>query len=123
MGRDFHADYDGYNLTNKDLLETVGKRMIVLVRLGLTFGEENVQLLERCFDLEGNWEGLPTYEDPHGYWEGLRKRINDFLAERGQTLDDVRRAGAEDAFAEKPYDVKALMADLREMKKTIKTRL
>lgn len=121
VGRDFYAGYDGYNLTNKDLLEAVGDRMIVLVRLGLTFGEENAWLLEHCFDLDGGWEGLPTYEGK--YWDDLRAQINDFLAERGQTLDDVRRAGEEDGFAEKPYDRKALLADLREMKKTIKTRL
>lgn len=121
VGRDFYADYDGYNLTSKDLLEAVGGRMIVLVRLGLTFGEENVDLLEHLTDLDGSFTGVPTYAGE--YWDDLRAKVTEWLKAHDQTMEQVRRAVEEDGFAEKPYDRKALLADLREMKKTIKTRL
>ena len=121
VGRDFHADYDGYNLTSKDLLEAVGKRMVVLVRLGLTFGEENARLLEHLCDLDGGWAGMPTYEGQ--YWDDLRAQIGKWMANNKQSLEAVERAVRFDAYAAKPYDRKALLADLREMKKTIKTRI
>lgn len=121
VGRDFYADYDGYNLTSRALLDAVGGRMIAKVRRGLTFGVDAVELLSSVIDSDGNFTGVPTYTGQ--YWDDLRAKISKWLQTKKQTMEQVRRAVEKDDFAIRPYDRKAMLADLREMKAVIQTRI
>lgn len=120
VGRDFCARYDGYNFTSRELLEVVEKRMLGQVRVALAYGQENVEVLEHLFDCDG-WTGVPTYEDHAGstFWADRRTEITTTLTRLGVTLEQVKTVVESDAV----YNRKAMLADLREMKTTIKTTL
>lgn len=112
VGRDFYAQRDTYNFANKGLLEVVGQRMINYVRIARAFGPEHVGVFKYLYDLDGAFQGVPAYDGEH--WDGVRARITEALA--GLVPEAVPARLAEHA----AYDLKALRADLKEMKAAIR---
>jgi hypothetical protein len=120
VGRDFDVRYDGYNFTSKTFLEVIWRRMLGQVRVALAYGTETVETLSCLFNWDG-WDGLPTYKDYGGrtFWDDKRAAVLAVCTRLGITLEDVKAVVESDVV----YDRKALLADLREMKATIRTRL
>ncbi len=116
VGRDFDVKYDRYNFLNRSLLEVVAVRMIAYVRLGLAYGRENVHILEHLLDPDGNFQGLPMGEDD--YTKQVFRDIVTLLVKQNASLGDVKRA----VECGETYRLPQLLADLREMKNTIKVR-
>ena len=107
VGRDFYAEKDNYNLNGKELLDIVGLRTILYVKITKLYGEENVGLLGYLFNDDGNFKGLPTYEGK--YYDEIREKLNEC------NLDEIR-----DRVANTVYTMKNLRADLKEMKAAMK---
>ncbi len=108
VGRNFYPRKDNYNLTNKDLLEWCGPRMINYVKLARHFGKEHVYILDSFTDLDGSFCGAP--EDKGDYWDTIRDKLAQYDA------DEVKRVIEEDS-----YTMKEMRKDLREMKSAFKT--
>ncbi len=108
VGRNFYAPVTSYNLTDTNLLEVVGDRMIVFVKLARYFGQEHVDVLEGAFDLDGTYRGMPTYTGD--YWDGVRAKLAAY------NLKEVR-----DVVEADTYTRKDLVRDLREIKQAMKT--
>lgn len=110
QGTNFWAQRTKYNLLDKGLLEIIAGRMILYVRLARVFGIEDVATLSHLFDDAGTWVGTaPNY--PGEYWSDIRKRLDKFHP------NDVKMAGEEPE-----YDMKALRADLKEIKLAMQAR-
>lgn len=110
-GRDFYARRDTYNFLSKELLDVVGGRMLIYVRLGLAFGQEAAALLEYCFSWDGyevTFRGPPQYEGE--YWDKLRRRMEAY------DMEAVSRVGLDPS-----YGPKQLRTDLQAMKLAIRT--
>lgn len=113
VGRTFHADKDNYNVAAKELLEVVGKRMMGYARIAKVLGLEVAQQHgNNLVDWDTGLIKRPTYEGTtydvsRGFWDALAavpgtiERINDVSS----------------------YTEKHLRADLREIKRTMKTFL
>lgn len=114
VGRNFWVKRDTFNLNAKALLDVVSERMrlyAVLARAGYT--GEQIEDLERAFDALSDgcpFRGAPTYEGQ--YYDGVRARLAEYdlaLVER-QVKNGLE-----------VYTRKHLVADLKEMKATMKT--
>lgn len=106
-----HVTKDNFNLADRDLLEIVGDRMLGYARLamaGVTLDDIR-KLADTVTDLNGHYKGVPTYEG--SYWDDKREWL------RRWNLDWLRSV-LED---ESTYRRDELLADLREMKHTIRT--
>lgn len=112
VGRDFWAKYDHYNFTNKELLEIVGQRMVESVRIALTFGAENVDLLT----------GVGFSDYPGEYYDVQRNRVRRFASENGLTLDELK-ANVEMVKAhEGIYSYDQMLVDLKDLKRIKRER-
>jgi hypothetical protein len=113
-GRDFYAPKDTYMLHAKSLLEVVGERMMIAVRLTVRFGVDNASVLSGLFELMDNNFGMPTYDG--AYYDGVRARIVSCMNELGTTLDEVRAIGEDSS----SYGMEDLKNDLRDLRKIFK---
>ena len=111
LGRNFYGAKTNYNFTSSELLEAVGERMIVSVKLWEYCKDlELVEKLMNLFSFDNDkfvWNGLPMYKGT--YWDDIRAVLNK------QDLAKIRN------FVEShPFDMKDLRAELRDMKQIIK---
>jgi len=121
VGRNFFARKVAYRLDDKKLLEVVGRRMKVYVRLAHHYGLKATGILEGFLDIDGNWAGEPTYQG--AYWDKKRRRLAvemvAILQEHGHNVDDVK-AIAENETAYSDVDLKT---DLRDLRNIFKMRM
>ena len=117
VGRDFYVNRVNFKLDDPELLGVVGERMrlfAVLARAGYSIGQ--IRELEGAWNTIGDcsWRGMPTCEDmgASSYWAKVRACLAEY------DLELVRRQ-AENGLA--VYGMKELRADLREMKKAMRT--
>jgi hypothetical protein len=117
LGRDFWASYDSYNFTHPDLLSVVKDRMLVTVRLGLTYGADKADTLASLFGLtpDGRPATIPSYWGEYAAkgHEAYQKNLD---MVKGMDLDEVTFIAGYEAI----YSEADLMKDLRDLKK-IKT--
>lgn len=112
VGRDFTARYDSYNFTDPDLLSVVKERMLVTVRLGLTYGPENAEALQSLFGLTAEQDAaIPTYWALPSY-AGHLKMVE--AMDLGEITWIARN--------EEIYSERDLMRDLRDLKVIKKIR-
>lgn len=110
VGRDFLTVRDRYSLTNHDLLDVVGHRMLAYARLCLAFGREKVKALDRALlSLDGNIRRDMLDHDLHVL---CVDGINLDVAKR--TLDDAEKGDL--------FSMKDLKHELRDMSKIMKIR-
>lgn len=115
IGRSFHVRKDDYALGSKDLLDCIGGRMVAYARLALAgYDLGAIETLDVLFGDDGTWGGIPAQDGE--YWNKVRYDLDRY------NLTRVKRAvsGLEVGGA---YNLTALKADLKEMKKAIKIRL
>ena len=114
VGRNFRALKDNYDLVRKDLLEVVAGRMLVQVKATRLFGQENAKLVEYLYEFcSDKWSGGPTYTGE--YFDNIRDRIGEFVAGLGKPLEYIK-----EQMDLVQYDLKDLVRDLQEMKRTIR---
>jgi len=122
-GRNFYPIRTCYNLVAPDLLSVIGQRMIVQVKLGRAFGTENVNLMEKLFEFSAapggtdRWERFVFCGIPEWITNAKGEYYNDLRAK----LANIDMAKVVDAINNDSYDMKALKADLREMKEAMRT--
>lgn len=114
VGRDFLAIKDNYNVASKDLLEAVGQRMKGYASVARVLG------LDACEELKkfvSSSSGFIERPDGTGeYWDKKKGAYDAAVLKYGQyafdTINDPRL-----------YGDKELRMDLREIKRTMKTRI
>lgn len=74
VGRNFHPLRDKYNLTNAELLNVVGKRMLAYARWSFIFSVDMIKQLDKLLNIYGEWRGIPN-EDGE-YWDKVRANLN-----------------------------------------------
>lgn len=109
-GRNFGAYRDKYNLTNKDLLEVVGDRMIAYVKAVRVLGFNHLDDVRYCIDIDGNVVEEAQLNGPGAYWE-----------QRREQLANIDLVALRAAVAANTYTMKDLKADLKEMKTAMQT--
>lgn len=115
VGRTFSVIKDNYNVSAKDLLEAVGERMKGYARLakalGLNAAEE--------FKFFVNWENgrleRPDASAQGEYWDKKRAEFDELVTKYGQSAINLVNNVV--------YEDKHLRADLREIKRVMKTRI
>lgn len=112
LGRNFPTYRDNFNLNSSFLLECVGSRMLMYARLSFEFELKDVKTLEYCFSY-GEFVVMPPYGGE--YWDEIRDRI--------EALGPEKLALAKKLVADETYDMKALNADLKDLKKIFKMRM
>lgn len=111
VGRDFHATKDNYNIAAKELLEAVGGRMKGYARIAKVLGLEASKKYETLVDWNNGKISRPT-------------GVGDFWDRQRVLFDELNAIpGAVDAINNVVYEEKHFRADLREMKKVMKTRV
>jgi hypothetical protein len=116
VGRDFHAEKDNYNVAAKALLEVVGERMKGFARIAKVLGLEAARELGNHVDWDTGRLDRPTYGIGDAYWDNKRADFDRLLAKHGQyAFDRINDRSL--------YEDKHLRADLREIKKAMKTRI
>jgi hypothetical protein len=108
VGRDFYARKDNYNLSNKELFDIVGTRMLSCARLAKALPMETVEKVIPLLDMDGELT-VPTHEGK--YWDEKRAGIAelDVVAINKILNDDTL------------YSKKDLLNDLRDLKKIFRT--
>jgi hypothetical protein len=115
VGRNFYPIRDGYCFTEKSLLEIIGERMKVSVRLAHHYGLENAEILLNAIDENtGEWVGEPTYTGE--YYDGIRAQLAKLLEEF--TPQDVEHIATND----EAFTQKDLIRELRDLRKIFKNR-
>ena len=114
VGIDFRPMRSGYGLNSKELLDIIGSRMIVMVRLARVFGIKSAQDFEGMFDDKCKFCGIPKWmnSSESSYCVGQRAKIAEY------ELDDIKFVGELET-----YTMKDLRKDLGDMKAIMKTRL
>lgn len=121
VGRDFYALKDNYNLCSKELLDIVGNRARLYVKIARAFGEDAIEPLHYLFAEDSDdhvfLNQLPSYianpdPNPEGWAYKIRAKLLTF------DFDDVKAE-----VAAQTYSNKDLLADLREIKAAMKIRL
>jgi len=114
VGKTFWAKKDNYCLNAKDLLDVVGERMMVAVRLDQSYGEEGQAAFSDLFDWDGNFRGMPKFVGDH--WDKVRAKISAQLEAQHATLEEVEAVGTDVLV----YDRKKLNEDLKDLRKCFK---
>lgn len=109
VGRNFFVAKDDYGLTRKDLLEVVGDRMIVYVKLSRAFGREATAEIDHLIDYTSGKVRGYIANDPK-YTHTLEK-----FWSLGIPLDKIK--AVVDA---NTYTMEDLKKDLREIKKAMR---
>lgn len=114
VGRDFDAIKDNYNVAAKDLLDVVGERMKGYARIAKVLGLEAAKKYENLVDWDTGLVKRPTGVDRENetYYAKKRELFDELAAVPGaiERINDVTL-----------YTEKHLRADLREIKRTMKT--
>ncbi|MCP4444506.1 MAG: hypothetical protein GY811_04065 [Myxococcales bacterium] len=116
VGRDFYAEKDNYMLNGSELLDIVGERMMVAVRIEETYGQKGLKAFVGLFCSNGTFMGMPSYDGE--YWAAKRVEITEMLAELHTTMEEISVVGQDTLV----YNRKMLNADLRELRKIFKTQ-
>jgi hypothetical protein len=120
IGRKFHAERDGYNFTNPELLDVVGSRMLYKVNLYKKYPKivepilktDHWLLPDDYQDAKTVFEGQHIKNnDPNDYWAKKRQKLID----AGLTLEMFKDATENPAYTEKE-----MRKDLRGLKKSFK---
>jgi hypothetical protein len=104
VGRNFYAEKSNYNLSDKTLLDIVGRRMLGIVRIARKFGIEVASTLEHAVSCD----------------DGLLEDSKHTLAKldlAGVSYEDVMKA-----LADESYGMRQMRADLNDLKTIFKTR-
>lgn len=109
-GRTFRAIKDNYNLAAPALLEVVGLRMLGIVRIARRLGIELAREMEFDVTLEGTVDFEPKH--PGAYWDEERARLASY-----------DREAIIAALTDESYGMNELKADLRGLKKIIRTQV
>jgi hypothetical protein len=122
QGRNFDAKRVNYNLLSKELLSVVGERIIVLVKMGRAFGAENARILsDFLFTFQGSdtryenyvYTGPKAYiYEKKGHFNNVRSTIERY------TPEQIKAAAEADT-----YTRKDMLADLREIRTAMQTKL
>lgn len=115
IGREgFYPQKDNFNFANKQLVEIIGDRMIAYARLSKHFDDADL-----VYQLQSVFCGLGG--------EFRMDIISDIVRYKGQYWDNLRKVAAEvgyekakAALEDESYGMKELMADLKDIKKTIR---
>lgn len=115
VGRDFFASKDNYNVSAKELLEVVGERMKGYARIAKVLGLGAAQKMRYFVNWDNGKLERPTTGVGEKYWDDKRAEYDAFVAQVGQEAIDRINSTV--------YEQKHLIADLREIKRTMKTCL
>ena len=117
VGRDFYARRTNYNLSDKRLLDIVGKRMLGIVRLARAFGLETAASLEHDVDCDSgrvDFDG-PTRIANRYLAEGKPEQAQ-YWVEKSLRLQLLGREAVEAALADETYTMRQMRADLKELR-------
>lgn len=123
VGRTFYARKDNYNLVSKELLDIVGNRARLCVKIARAFSEENVDALRHLFDeddVDHPFKGkLPDYiaTAQSGWGVDIKNKIEALSLEHGGLIRIGNIVNAQ------TYIHKDLLKDLREIKAAMKVFL
>lgn len=111
LGRSFYTRKDNYNFASRDLLDSVGHRMINYVRAARLFSAEDAKVLvDALFDFDGNFDGMPPNDRTGDYWDGVRSSVYHICTAHKILWPDV-----EGLLAAVPYTMTDLRRDLKAM--------
>jgi len=111
VGRTFPASKDNWNVAAKELLEAVGERMKGYARIAMVLGLEASVKYGDLLSWDTGKIKRPTHAGE--YYDSKRALFDELNAVPG-TVDAINNA---------VYEEKHLRADLREIKKAMKTRV
>jgi len=118
VGRNFSAR-DKYDLSVLAGNDVIRGRMIVTVKIVLTFSEKLYDLVSRLYDVDGSWQGMPQYgeggitdEDDMAYTQLMTLFPSPERLESVRTLIEMQR-----------YTNSNLLSDLKDLTATMRVVL
>jgi len=122
VGRNFHVTKCNYDLNSMDLLDCVGDRMLALARLVRRYGLADGVLFYELYSWDGTIRDLSPDRYPGERYDRIRENIVTRLKALGISADDLELVvkDVRETPSQKPFGLKELRAELKDMKKIIK---